>query len=489
MSASVEVPRPGLWQRLGDGLNPLVVKEVRQGLRTRVFWISFGLMLLACLMLSLVAYASAQEAFSAQGRGYFFAFFTCLGLVHFLVIPYTAYRSLAREREDETWVLLTLTGLGPRRILRGKVASYLVQAALYASAVGPFLLFSYFLNGIALPTILLTLTLGGVWMLFLTVLAVCAAALADSRLGRGLIHFCVLGALGMAVFFALSMAYLLSDEGERLFRDNDVLYAMGAIIWFMVSYAWLFFETAASRLSLVTENYTRGPRLALTVQALVTALGVVLLWVAENLDDDVPVVACVLGCLHLSFCGLFAATDVDGQARALRPHTRVYSLLRPGALRGFRLVVLMVLGWMALCAGLHLVSRSGSSGESERMAMMSAPAYLLLYLSAALLVGRMPSGDKLASPAVVRVLFLCLAGLGGTLPPLAAILLGEKVDHPLINLLNPFIGIANFGRYDYSTSEPRMNQALLGFVWVVTLLAIFAADRTLAERERRVHAS
>ena len=81
-------------------------------------------------------------------------------MVHFFIIPYSAYRSLAREREDETWVLLILTGLGPRRILRGKVASFLVQAGLYASAVGPFLLFSYYLNGIDLPTILLVLGLG-----------------------------------------------------------------------------------------------------------------------------------------------------------------------------------------------------------------------------------------------------------------------------------------------------------------------------------------
>ncbi|HLM47157.1 MAG TPA: ABC transporter permease, partial [Myxococcaceae bacterium] len=146
----VEAP-PGLLARLGDRLNPLVVKEVRQGLRSRVFWASFGLMLLACLIISMVAYANVRDSgLSTHGQGFFLAFFVCLGVVHFFIIPYSAYRSLAREREDETWVLLILTGLGPRRILRGKVASFLVQAGLYASAVGPFLLFSYYLNGIDL---------------------------------------------------------------------------------------------------------------------------------------------------------------------------------------------------------------------------------------------------------------------------------------------------------------------------------------------------
>src|SRR5262249_6978199 len=138
-----------LVARLSDAINPIVVKEVRQGLRTRVFWICFSLMLLACVTIALVAFASAEEkGVNQDGAYYFFAFFTCLGIAQFFIIPYSAYRSLAREREDETWVLLTLTGLGPRRILRGKFGSYLVQAALYGSAAGPFLLFSYYLNGI-----------------------------------------------------------------------------------------------------------------------------------------------------------------------------------------------------------------------------------------------------------------------------------------------------------------------------------------------------
>ncbi|MFY0581334.1 hypothetical protein ACN28S_50140 [Cystobacter fuscus] len=189
-TASVEVPRARWLARWAERLNPLVVKEVRQGLRSRVFWLSFGLMLLACFIISLAAYvATIEEGLKPQGRTFFLAFFFCLGMVHFFLLPYGAYRSLAREREDETWVLLLLTGLGPRRILRGKVASCTVQGGLYASAVGPFLLFSYYLNGIDLPTLLLVLVLGACWFLFLTVVAVCTATLAEGRMGRGLAHW------------------------------------------------------------------------------------------------------------------------------------------------------------------------------------------------------------------------------------------------------------------------------------------------------------
>lgn len=330
------------WERWGDRLNPLVVKEVRQGLRTRIFWACFGLMLLACVVLSLIAYVETREAaYARHGKGFFFAFFACLGVVHFFIIPYNAYRSLAREREDETWVLLVLTGLGPRRILRGKVTSFLVQASLYASAVGPFLLFSYFLNGIALPNILVVLVLGGMWLVFLTVVGVCAATLADGRLGRAFVHFALLGVLGMALVQGLVAAYATVETGNRMLRDDDFLYGVAVALLLMLTDGWLLFEAAASRLALPTEDYTRGPRRALLAQVLLAALCGVAIWWGEGRDHTVPEIFGIMGALHLIGVGLFVATDMDGQARPLRAATRPWSLLRPGAVRGFRLVVFL----------------------------------------------------------------------------------------------------------------------------------------------------
>ncbi|OJT26652.1 ABC transporter permease [Archangium sp. Cb G35] len=491
-TAPREEARPGLLERLGDRLNPLVVKEVRQGLRSRVFWVSFGLMLLSCFILSMVAYVATREGtLSTKGQGFFFGFYVCLAVVHFFIIPYSAYRSLAREREDETWVLLILTGLGPRRILRGKVASFLVQAALYASAVGPFLLFSYYLNGIDLPTILLVLVLGASWLFFLTVVAVCAATLADGRIGRALVHLVLLGSLGMALLYGLIAAFFLSEQGYRsVARGDDFLIAVGACLWVMLTNGWLLFETAAARLSLATENYTWGPRLALTLQMGLTGVLLLGLSLWDSPSGSAASGASVLGCVHLAVVGIFVATDVDGQARALRAHTRPWSLLRPGAVRGFRLVVLLMLGWTALCLGLFFISGSGSgSGEAHLLGVLAAPAYTLFYLSLPLVVGRLPQSDRLASPAVVRVLFFSLSGLAGALLPLLAVLFDQRVDDPLFNLLNPFVGMDNFNDYNYSLDEPKMNLGLLACVWLVAVLTAFAADRALVERERRAHAA
>ncbi len=491
MSATGETARASLGQRLGDRLNPLVVKEIRQGLRARVFWVCFGLMLLACLLLSLMAYADVRSGgYKPRGQIYFFTYFVCLGLVHFFVIPYSAFRSLAREREDETWVLLALTGLGPRRILRGKVASFLAQAALYASAVGPFLLFSYYLNGIDLPTILLVLALGGGWLVFLTVLGVCAATLADGRLGRAFIHFVLLGVLATGVMMGLGAAFGLSENGSRAMRDKDFPYVLGVGLWLVLTYGWLLFETAAARLSLATEDYARGPRRALAVQMLLSAGVVVAIWALQGQERGIATGASVLGCLHLTMSGLFIVSDVDGQARALRAKTRGWSLLRPGAVRGFRLMVLLLIGWVAFCATLHGFSDDTRSQWSSLLYLtVASGAYPLLFLSVSLIVAKLPKSDWMASPVAVRILFISIAGLASVLPPLLALIVDQPADDALLNLLNPVVGLVNFGEYEYMQQRPKMSGELLVFICAVALLAAFAADRALVERERRTHAS
>ncbi|WP_171809714.1 ABC transporter permease [Corallococcus exiguus] len=495
--AAESAPSPGVpaavsdrWEKWGDRLNPLVVKEVRQGLRTRVFWVSFGLLLAACLVLSLIAFANTHDStYTREGRSYFFSFFVCLALVHFGLIPFNAYRSLAREREDETWSLLLLTGLGPRRILRGKVASFLVQAVLYASAVGPFLLFSYFLNGIDLPTILMVLMLGGAWMVFLTLVSVCAATVADSRMGRAAVRFALVAVLVVTFFQALTFTFVVTNErGSGFSFDRSFFLGLGAAFWLLVSDGWLVFETAVARLSLVTENYTRHPRRALVVQVFLTFVGMTAVWWLMDRDDDIPGVMGILGGLHLIFATLFMATDVDGQSRPLRAGTRAWTLFRPGALRGFRLSVLLLVGWAVGCGGLLWLSDGSTSSLRMGMSQAALALYGVLYLSVALLLGRMPRSGRFASPVSVRLLYVLVGVLGAGVPPLLAVFLNLEGRDELLNLLNPILGTLNFGKYDYSDpSGLKLPPELLLCVALVAVLAAFAADRVLADRERRAH--
>jgi hypothetical protein len=411
----------------------------------------------------------------------------CLGVAQFFIIPYSAYRSLAREREDETWVLLTLTGLGPRKILRGKVGSYLVQAGLYGSAAGPFLLFSYYLNGIDLPTIGVLIALGIFYTLFLTSVCVCVATLAETRLLRGLIHFALLGALMMAGGMAIGAVTGITSMGARLFKEKEFWLVIAVSMWAMLSYGLLLFETAASRLSLLTENYARGPRLALLLQMLGSVGAMLVVWWRLKTDSDVLVVAQIMFMLNMAGVGIFLSTDYDGQTVAQRQQTKVFSLLRPGALRGFRFTMILTLIITLL---LMVMAPSSSKGtthiEHVCYAIGAAGAYVILYISLAILVTRSVQNPAWSSPGVGRLIFVFLVVLASGGPPLLALIAGGSASDPIINLFNPVVGMAKF----LDSIRPWNDARAMGFtdliaLSAVALIAAVVADRVLAARDTR----
>jgi ABC-type transport system involved in multi-copper enzyme maturation permease subunit len=446
-------------EALADRVNPIVVKELRQGLRTRAFWVFFTLMLVANLFISLTAFASADVG-DRTGRYTFIAFSVALGLVQFFVIPYTAYRSMAREREEETWVLLTLTGIGPRRVLAGKLGSFVLQGLLYSSASAPFLLFSYYLNGIDLVTIVSGMALSVAYLVFLTSVGVSIATLAESRLVRGLLHFVLLGALMQGLGWGLAgvagiSELLRSASGGRVLAWVTT----GALFFFMISTGLVFFEAAAARLSLVTEDYARGPRLTVALQA----LGGVGLFCAAALlgaDDDVLVAGALVAGAYAAFVGLFLASDVDGMAKNHWLSSRRHALLRPGAYRGYLFFVLLTLLCSAAFAG---VGATAVSLSTEQWALIiAAPAFALLYVGLSLVLARWIPHPAWQTPAIVRLVMVALLVLGCGLPPLVGEILGDA-KMPVLNLFNPIVGLINLS----SASDSSATE--LAAVWAAAV--------------------
>jgi hypothetical protein len=476
------------WQdRLLDRINPIVVKEIRQGLRTKVFWIFFTVMLCTCFLIALTAWATDGND---EGDGYFLAFFIALGGVCFFVIPYNAFRSLARERDDESWVLLTLTGLGPRRILRGKLGSSLIQATLYASAATPFLLFSYFLNGIDLPTILVVVALGTVYTAFLISLSVGMAALGQSRVVRALGHFAILGVLLQLAGSGLLFAGFFSQEGSGAMREPEFVPLLVGGLWAMGAVAALIFQGAVARLSLLSENYSRGLRLTFLGVLAGSLLGAAYLWHFNRYERDVAAITFQMFCFGFAIIVLPIATDRDGQAPIQRRLTGPFSLFRPGAVRAFRLVLLALVAMVGAFAALGSFSTVGDHVELSELplVLLPAPLYFLLYLSVALLAGRMRPFAAMGEVTGSRVAFMVLLVLSFTLSPIAAAATTGRYDFGLINLLNPMLGMVSFldGAFRTSTYEKSglLDGGALYVLGAISLSAALVADRVLAARDQ-----
>jgi hypothetical protein len=194
---------------------------------------------------------------------------------------------------------------------------------------------------------------------------------------------------------------------------------------------------------------------------------------AVEAERNAAEIAQIATALHLGVVGAFHATDVDGVARRWRGSTRLFSLLRPGALRGFRLTMILLgattLGWVGFAA--HEVVP-----ETHLYAMIAAAAYVTLFLSIPLIITRVWKNPRLSTPTAGRAAIFLTAAVACSLPPLIGTFVSHP-DEPGLNMFNPVVGF-------YNIIDGRSSGGALIFLCVVAAVAAVAADRVLAMRDR-----
>jgi hypothetical protein len=186
-----------LGGRIDDLLNPIVVKELRQAVRSR--FVSGLLILLLIIQLAVVAiYVMAipidAESFS-EGRQinsilYGILIFSCI-----LFVPMYAGVRLAWERSETQMDLMYTTTISPGSIVRGKLFGAAAITVLIYSACMPFMTFTYLLRGVDLPMVFFLLAIGFVQVLAAAQLAIFVACIPTSRIFKvflGLATFAVL---------------------------------------------------------------------------------------------------------------------------------------------------------------------------------------------------------------------------------------------------------------------------------------------------------
>ena len=169
-------------ERWSDRLNPVLVKETRQVLKSRGFVGAFMTMLTLAFLASLVLVAQAVTRLEhgEPGPTFFGVYLTVLMLALCFVVPMNVFRSVSAEFEHKTFESLAVTALSAQRIVWGKLQGAFVQMAAYYSAVAPFVCFTYLIGGIGWPAIVASLVI--TW---LTSLTACLGGLMLGSLTRG----------------------------------------------------------------------------------------------------------------------------------------------------------------------------------------------------------------------------------------------------------------------------------------------------------------
>ena len=336
MSASVDTTPPPRFD-FPSWLPPMLVKELRQGLRQRGFVV--GMIAAQVLLVIMYITGFAMEVREGSSRQLIDSMFwgTVFGAL-LLVAPLRALSALHAEIDARTMDLLLLTRLDSWRIVWGKWVSLMTQSLLIIVSLLPYGVVRYFFGSVDLVTDLMVI----VMLIFLSGAATAVGLWASgmNRVVRMLVMIAaVMGAFNMlsgGAFRELQRELGMSGAGVTtiMFWGFTTFWAAlcGCVTIYSLMLAVRWFAPAA-------ENHAIGARL----MPLLLAVPFGALAFASSRRMELMQVASV----WLAGCGIIALIEMASVRELMAIHLRG-RLGRPG-LRGW-LGALFLPGWPSAAA-------------------------------------------------------------------------------------------------------------------------------------------
>ncbi len=235
---------------LSDFLSPILVKELRQGLRARIFTTSFLLlqgMIMVSMTFGLFTVGVGGDPYEKEMFQFFF--WSMVSIPVLFLMPLSAFGAIRSEQQKKTLELVFLTRLSAFRIVTGKWIAVVVQTILIAVAVLPYVVLRYFLGGIELWQDLAVLGMLLVGSAVLSAVAVAASAYA-SKLPRWLMILAVLFLLQTLPWVLMGVA-MGSASGGGAPPARLILYLLGWIPLVIL----IVLQAGAARIAPPAENH------------------------------------------------------------------------------------------------------------------------------------------------------------------------------------------------------------------------------------------
>lgn len=421
---------------IADRANPMLVRCIRQELRSKTFLGVFVLLLVVCAIAAIASAAASSDSVNSQvGRN----LFSVLGWAWSLVVviqAMTTFQAVIRERNEDTWDLLDLTGMGPRPVLRGLLLANLVQGQLYTAALAPFLVMAYLLRGIDLLTIVFALVVVPLAGIAASTLAVFFASIGNNKPSRaffgGLLGLGLTAAWFTSIGLWFELRWLDWLLGGLLTGNLEAWLVLGG--WFN---AWLAFVVLMLVLSgaLMTHragDRSSGPRLvwfALWLNGLAWFVGVSISLMSTrrsayaDLADGLGVFA-IMGVVWAGILGLFSVSEdvalSPRQARTIThaPRWRRWAtaLHGPGASRGRLGFVVLLTASVLVGVAASIMGDGRDFPEKAGDGAAILGGYLCLWLVIGDYLYRGPARSWLDTTALRRGFLLVLLAAGNLAP-------------------------------------------------------------------------
>lgn len=365
-----------LLERAGEYLNPILVKESRQALKSKQFIITFTLVLICGWAWSLlgVAYQREDAYYAPIGPFMLIGYFWVLAFPLLVIVPFAAFRSLASEREDGTYELLSITTLWPRQIIAGKLGSALLQMIVYLSALAPCVAFTYLLRGIDIISILLFVAYVFMGSLLLSMTGLLVATVSRARHWQIVLSVVMILSLAIVYLIAASTVHGNLNYGPPMALDQPDFWIGHLVLVTAVASSFvLLFLAAAARISFASDNRSTKLRLMMMFQQTLLT-GWCVFYALRFKDDQRAIEAALIFLFILSaiywivvgsiMCG--ENPQLSQRVRRSLPQSLLARTLltwfNPGPGTGYLFAIGSLLGVLALGFMVELVFLVGRSG-------------------------------------------------------------------------------------------------------------------------------
>jgi len=355
--------------------------------------------MMTLLICSVGGVASTAAEPAKVGVGIFHTFFSLAYAVVTWLGPAVAANTIAGERSGRTWEALQLTGLGPRRIARGKFLAAYTYICLYVVMLVPVGALPFLFGGVTATEVLLAFLI----LFLLAALAVAfglsvsakfqspAAAIIVTLLVALPLSLAVYGGAGVGLSYAahdlwpgvpggppvwLPTAYVRADFGLPYFVFLLLLPALSALIP-----AWLFYESAVANMGAPSDDRSTRLRIwFLSAMPTLTGSSALVSWLSPDLSWVYAGGAFLwsFGCFGAF---LFSSEPFEPSPRVLSHWQRsgtavLVRSLGPGILRACVLLLLLTAGSLVANAGLGVLK---AKTNADRDAILAFHGYALAF--------------------------------------------------------------------------------------------------------------
>ncbi|MDB6120554.1 MAG: hypothetical protein JWO08_4335 [Verrucomicrobiaceae bacterium] len=254
-SAAAMTTSAGSIRDFADWLPPMLVKELRQGLRANVFVWSF-VALQAAMILLLGLRLTARDGSDVLSDELDQYQWMAIGAALVVLLPLRGVTAISEESRQQTLDLVQLTHMSSLRLVFGKWLALVSQTLLLVTALLPYQVLYYFVGGV--DVVMNLQVLGWLVLASLLLTALCLAVSPASMLVR----MVVLGPIGFfcfGLYMEMSRHSYGSGPGGLIFGCFGCVYTLFVLV------------VAAARISRPVENAPAKIRVV-ALATLVTAL-------------------------------------------------------------------------------------------------------------------------------------------------------------------------------------------------------------------------